>query len=160
MMGQSIYQRTAEMTVTRMYDHAGLLVKDKNIFILVNNVKRNILRQDLKSPSLIRHHKLDDISRTDHIVGLDYLIIDTDVLSLYRQLDTVTGSIFHMCRQIFVDTHRDLTGRDVETVMLEHLLLLILICHLIPSPDRVDILYRILIEIKEFSVLLHQPTVI
>ena len=39
-----------------------------------------------------------------------YLVIDTDVFSLDRHLDTMTGCEFHMCRQIFVYTHGNLTG--------------------------------------------------
>ena len=122
MVGKSIHKSTAEMPMARMHYHARLLVQHKHIVILMNNVQRNILRKNLQSPSLVRHYKLDHITRTDNVISLDYLVIHPYVFRLYRKLDPVAGSIFHMRRKILVHTHRFLTSGNVEAVMLEHLL--------------------------------------
>ena len=131
MVCEGIHERTAEMAVTRMYDHTGFLIEHEDVIILMYDIERNSLRKDLKSPALIRHDELHDISRAYHIVCLYYLVVDTYVFCLDRQLYSVTRGIFHMCSEVLVHAHRHLTCRDIETVMLEHLLLFILICHLI-----------------------------
>ena len=59
----------------------------------------------------------------------------------------MTGCEFHMCRQIFVYTHGNLTGSDIEAVMLEYLLLLILVRNLISRLHRIEILNRRIFKI-------------
>ena len=114
------------MAVTRMHHHTRLFIKHQHIIILVNNVEWNVLRKDFQSPSLVRHHKCDDITRTHYIIGLDYFIVHTDVVSLDRKLDSVTRGVLHMGGQILVHTHWSLALVDVKAVVLEHLLLFVL----------------------------------
>ena len=121
------------MSVAWMNNHSGLLVEHQHVIILMYNVQRNILRKDLEAATLIRHHELHDITRTNYVVRLYDLVVYTDVFRLDGKLDTMARGIFHMRRKIFVHTHRDLSGRNVKAVMLEHLLLLILIGNLITS---------------------------
>ena len=131
MMGQGVYKRAAEMAVTRMHYHSGFLIQYKDIVIFIYYIQRNIFRKYLQSSSLIWHDECNDITGTDDIVRLYDLLIDTDILGLYGKLDTMARGVLHMRSKIFVHTHRDLTGSNVEAIMLEHLLLLILICHLV-----------------------------
>ena len=131
MVGKRIDESAAEMTVTGMDHHASLLIQYKHVVILIYDIQRDILRKYLQSTTLVRHHKLDDISGTDNIIGLYYLLIDPDIFGLYPQLYAMTGSIFHVRRKILVHTHRLLTGRNVEPVMFEHLLLLIFVSYII-----------------------------
>ena len=128
-----------------MHDHSGLFVEHKHILILIDNVQRDILRKDLQSPPLVRHHKSHHIARTDNVVRFDDLVVDSYVISLDCQLDTMAGSIFHVRGQILVHPDRHLTGGDVKAVVPEHLLLLVLICDFIASKGRIKILYRIFV---------------
>ena len=50
---------------------------------------------------------------------------------IFCGMDTMAGGIFHVRSKILVHTHRHLARRDIEAVMLEHLLLLILISDLV-----------------------------
>ena len=140
------------MAVAGMNHHAGLLVQHKHIVILMNYVQRNILRKNLQPTSLIRHDKSHHIARTDDIVGLHDPVVHAYIFRLDCQLDTVTGGVFHMRCKILVHTHRDLPCRNVETIMLEHLLLLVLISHLVPGLERIEILYRILVKVHELLI--------
>ena len=116
--------------MSRMHNHAGFLVQHQHILILMYNIQRNRFRKDFKTTTLIRHHKRHNIPRTDNVVGLDNLFIYTDILCLDGKLNTMTGGVLHMRREVLVHTHRDLTGSDVKPVMFKHLLLFVLIRHL------------------------------
>ena len=62
---QSIDQRAREMPVARMDHHPGRFVHNQEIFILVDDIERNVFRQDLEAAPFIRHDKADDIAGTD-----------------------------------------------------------------------------------------------
>ena len=141
------------MSVTGMYDHTCILVDHKHIIVLMNDIQRNILWKDFQSPSLIRHHELYDISGTDDIVRLDYLVVDSYIFCLYCKLDPVTRGILHMRRKILIHTHRLLTSGNIETVMLEHFLLLIVTLLFKIQP----ILCKFFIKIEE-SIFFHHLT--
>src|SRR5574344_1523077 len=79
MKGKSIDKSPGEMSVTRVNNHSGLFVEHKHILILIDNVQRDILRKDLQSPPLVRHHKSHHIARTENVVGFDDLVVDSYV---------------------------------------------------------------------------------
>ena len=153
MVSKSVYEGTAEVSVTRVDHHSGLLVDHKNIVVFMYHIERNSLRQDLESAALVRHHELDHIARTDHIIRLDDLFVHTDIFCLDGELDTVARGVLHMGRKILVDTHRHLTCRNVEPVMFEHFLLFVLICDFVAGSAEVYVLYRVVFE---FEVIIHR----
>ena len=113
-----------------MYHQSGRLVKYQKILILVYYVQRDVLRQDFQPASLVRHHKCDDVSRSDYAVRLRCLSVYLYIFLFDGQLDTVPGGVFHMGGEIFVYAHGSLAFVQLEAEMLEHLLLLVLKCRL------------------------------
>ena len=77
MVRKGVYKRSVEMSVARMDYHAGFLVQHKDVIVLMHYIQRDILRKDLKATSLIWHDERHHISRTDDIVCLYDLIVDT-----------------------------------------------------------------------------------
>ena len=142
------------MSVAGMHHHTGFLVQDKHIIILIYDVKRDIFRKDFQTTPLIWHHKSHHITGTDYVVCLYDLFVDSYVFRFDSKLDTMARSIFHMRCKILVHTHRNLTGSNVEAIMLKHFLLFILICDLVPGIYRIEVLNRRIIKIKE-SFLCH-----
>ncbi len=57
--------------------------------------------------------------------------------------------------EIFVHPHRGLSLVDVKAVMLEHLLLLVLICHLVTGLYGVKIHNRLFLKVKESVFRIH-----
>ena len=64
MMGKGVDQSATEVSVTRMHDHACLLVQHEHIIVLINDIQWNVLRKNLQTASLIRHDEGDHITRS------------------------------------------------------------------------------------------------
>ena len=97
-----IYQCVAVMPGCRMYNHSFWLIYYKNIIILIQNIKRNILGKD------IQRFGLRDLY-TYLIAGI-YLIIRFDRFSVYQYsflfykfLDIRTGKVLKICTQKSID---------------------------------------------------------
>ena len=70
-------QRTAVMAGRRMYDHSLRLVDDKDIVILIQDIKRNILRKDIRN-FRVRYPYNDVIVFICFIICFYSLIVDKD----------------------------------------------------------------------------------
>ena len=103
-----------------MYHHAGRLVHDEHIVILINYIERNVLRNQVDAAAAVRHDETDDISRADKEIGLSGLLPYLNIAFLDSTLDTMSRSIFEMGRHKLVDTDGHLPGIDVKSEMFEH----------------------------------------
>ena len=64
MVHDRIHQRTAVMPRRRMHDHSLGLIHDKDIAVLIKDIQRNILRQDIRQ-DLLRDGEGDKILLPD-----------------------------------------------------------------------------------------------
>ena len=93
-MHERVHQGPRVIAVGRMYDQSGRLVDDDHVAVLIHDVQRNILWEDLQ---LFRFRNLDG----DSIAVLDFeflliakISIDRHVAALDKLLHVTPGDIF------------------------------------------------------------------
>ena len=126
MVEKSVDEGAVKVAVTWMDDHARRLIHDQHIIILVNDIQRNILRDQLHSAPPVRHHETDHIPRTHQQIRLRRLLPHLHITLLYSTLDTMTRSILEMGRHELVDADGHLPRIDIQPEMLEHPLFFVL----------------------------------
>ena len=93
--------------------HAGSLVDDHQIFILIDDVDRNVLRSKFRC----RGTEKSDLYAVERF----YFVIGFDCFSVYQHpvfrnglLNLVACGIFNLLRKIDIDTHRLLGLGDLQ----------------------------------------------
>ena len=122
MVGEGVDQRAAEMTEAGMHHHAGGLVHNQQVIVLIDYIERNRLGMHLEAAPLVGEHYCDDIARLHLVVGLDRTVAHTHILRLQRQLNAVARSLLHLAHDVAVYAKRRLTLIDDKAVVLEQLL--------------------------------------
>ena len=107
MVKNGVGQRACPVPESRVHHHAGLLVDNHQILILINNSNRNIFRSKFRSRRT-KHGILNQIARFDTVIGFNRVFIHKHTTILNSLLNLVAGGIFHLLRQVLVNTHRGL----------------------------------------------------
>ena len=115
---QCIHKSAVVVTVAGMHHHPGGLVDDHEVVVLVNYVKGDVFRENLKSAALIGHHELDYVLRAHYVICLGGDIVDQHVTGLYGLLDAAAGGVFLMRGNELVYAHRLLAAVCHQTEML------------------------------------------
>jgi len=122
MMGQGVDERALEVSVAWMDDHPRRLVDHQHVVILVDYVKRYLLRQNLEAAPAVGHHETDHVTWTHYVIRLDRHIVYPHIAFLQRLLYVAARGVLQMRRHVFVDSHRSLSGVHFQPEVLEHLL--------------------------------------
>ena len=93
---KGVHKGAVIIPVPGVYHHPGGLIHHQDIIVLIRYVKRDVLRKYLRTPSLIGHYKLHNVTRAHNVVGLDGFVIDQHISQLYCLLDPVTGCVLLM----------------------------------------------------------------
>ncbi len=72
---QGIHQCACIITISRVNNHTGFFIYNHDIFILINNVNRNIFGNKFYISGRSRQNNLDDICRLDFVVWLYGFIV-------------------------------------------------------------------------------------
>ncbi|CDB01535.1 unknown [Lachnospiraceae bacterium CAG:215] len=86
-------QRAAVMSRCRMYDHSFRLVYDKDIRILIENVKGEVFRNDLRQCLRLRDLCLYGFVGSHFIIRFDGISIDGDITVFDKFLNMGAGKI-------------------------------------------------------------------
>ncbi len=118
MPGNGVDQRAVEIAHARVYHQSGRLVDDHQLIVLVNHIKRNVLRFNLGVIVGTVEHQGDDVAGTYLIVALDSLAVDLDETGIGSLLDTVARGVLQVLRHVFVDAYRLLPTVHFHAQML------------------------------------------
>ena len=94
--GEGIHQRAVKIPVTRMHHHPGWLVHHQYILVFIDDIQRNVLRDDIHAAAAIRHHEPDHIAGADDDIRLGEFPVHEDITGLDGALDAVTGRILQV----------------------------------------------------------------
>ena len=122
---QGVDERALVVAVAGMDHHAGGLVDHEHVVVLVDDVQRDFLRDDLQPTAPVGHHEADHVAGPDDVVGLDGRLPHPHVAFLEGLLDAVAGSVLEVGGHVFVDPHGRLPRIHFQTEVLEHLLRLL-----------------------------------
>ena len=86
---QRIDQCAVVVAMAWMNAHAGRLIHHQQVFVFVNNVKRNILGYDLILIAGAVHHHRNLVARMHSVIAFHGCAVHTDALSLGGVLDAV-----------------------------------------------------------------------
>ena len=126
MIKQGVDEGAVEVAVARMHHHPRRLVHHEHVVIFIDDVERNVLRDEIDAAAPVRHYETDYVSRTHEQIRLRRLLPHLDISLLDGTLDTVTRSVFEVSGHELVDAYGHLPGIDVEPEMLEHSLFFVL----------------------------------
>ena len=127
--GNSVHQRTIEITAPRMYHHPRRFVDHHQIIVFIHHLKWDILGLDGCIIVRTVEHQGDDIARANLIITLYRTTIYMDEARISRFLDTVTAGMWLMFGQILVDTDRYLSFVHFHPEMLIELIIFYKIHH-------------------------------
>ncbi len=122
---ERIDERTAVVAVSRMHDQSGRLVEHDEVVVLMNDVERNILGDDLHLALGIGHHEGDAVERLHLVTRLHRRAVHQDVSSVGRRLHPASRTVFESHRQVFVYAEHGLTPVYRDGEMLVQLILLV-----------------------------------
>jgi len=111
---QRVDKRAIPVARSRMYDQAGRLVNDNQMFILKNDIKRYIfgLRDRINR---LRHIERNEVARLDPVVGCDHLFaIELELAGLDQRLQARPAELAKLDREVTVYTLPRLIIRDRE----------------------------------------------
>ena len=108
-----------------MDHHPRRLVDHQHVVVFIDDIERDVLRDDLQSAAPVGHHETDHVARADDIVGLDGRLPHPHVAFLEGLLDAVAGRVLEVGGHIFVDPDGRLPRIHFQTEVLEHLLRLL-----------------------------------
>jgi eukaryotic-like serine/threonine-protein kinase len=91
-MEQGVDQRAIGISRCRVDDHAGGLVEDDEIFILKQNIQRDVLRRVVER-NRFREHDADAVAEFHRVTGLGGMTIDLDELLANERLDARAGKV-------------------------------------------------------------------
>ena len=108
-----------EIAEAWVHDHARLLVDEDDILVLVHDVQRNVLRNDLELRRRVGKHDGYHIQGLHPIIGLHGVAVDQYALGVRRILDAVARDIGHAVDKVFVDSDEGmaLLYREAEMFM-------------------------------------------
>ncbi len=126
---KSVDQRARIVAEARVHDHAGGLVDHQKIVVLVYDVERNILRDDLQLAPRVGHDDGYAVERLDLVARLGRLAVDQNVAAVGRRLYAVARRILHAARQKLVQPQQRLSLVDHDREVFEHLVALLVGLH-------------------------------
>ena len=103
-----------------MHHHPRRLVHHEHIVIFIDDVERNILRDEVHAAAPVGHHEADHVSGTHEKIGLRRLLPHLNISLLDCTLDAMARSVFEVSRHELVDADGHLPCIDVQTEMFEH----------------------------------------
>ena len=95
-VSQGIHQRAVKIPVSRMHHHPGRLVHHQYVLVFIDDIQRNVLRDDIYAAAAIRHHEPDHIAGADDDIRLGEFPVHEDITGLDGALDAVTGRILQV----------------------------------------------------------------
>ncbi len=101
-----------------MDNKSGRFIDYKKIIVFVDNIKRYILRNDLKIITRSIHHHTDDIKRFYLIARLHRFAVGEDTIGIRSLLNTVARSFLYPVGKKLVDTYHLLTFVGNKTEVL------------------------------------------
>ncbi len=125
-MREGVDERALVVAVAGMDHHAGGFVDHEHVVIFIDDLQRNLLRDDLQAAAPVGHHEADHVAGPDDVVGLDGGLPHPHVAFLEGLLDAVAGGVLEVGGHIFVDPDGRLPRIHFQTEVLEHFLRLLL----------------------------------
>ena len=122
---QGVHQRTAMVAHTGVNDHTRLLVYYNDVVILVDNVKRDILRHNLLLTAGIGQDDRYLVEGLNLVARLLRLAIYKDVLAIGSRLNTVARGVFKAYCKILIEAHHRLPLIDRYGEVFVHLIALV-----------------------------------
>ena len=99
-----IYQCSLIMPGSRMYHHSFGLINDQHIFILIKNIQRNILRNNIRFTG-IRNLQMNSVVFPDLIIGFGSLIPNCNLSIFQKFLNERPGKTAVFFCKIAVDSY-------------------------------------------------------
>ena len=114
----SLNQGTMEVSGTRMYHHACLLVDDHELVVFIHHIDIDFLRLDTCLMTRTVEHQGNQVVRANLVVTLHRFAVHVDKSGIGSLLNAVAALISHLVRQILVYTNRILVGIHLHFPML------------------------------------------
>lgn len=121
-----VHKRAGVVSVTGMHDHVGRFVDNREVFVLIGDLDRNVLRDQLDFSHRVRQHDGDFIPGLDLVIRLDRDFVDQDIPVLRCDLDLVARRIRQAVHQELVDAQHLLPFVRLYGMVLKQLILLVL----------------------------------
>ena len=127
---QRIDQRAAVIAHPRVHDQSGRFVHEQQPLVLVGDVERNVLGDELHLAPRVGHHDLDAVERLDLVARLGRLAVDEDVPAVGRRLNAVARAVLHPNGQELVQPHGGLAlvGRHRKVFVEARFFFVLRIC--------------------------------
>ena len=118
-IGQGIDQCPRIVAMPGMDDEARGLIDHQEVFVLVDDVQRDILGDDLQLTARTAQLERDDLEGLNAVVGLDGAVADEDIAALQRLLDAAAGGVGHARGEELIDAQQllPLVGDDAEVLV-------------------------------------------
>ena len=150
-VGKRVHQGSGVVAMTGVHHHAGLLIYDDNVIILVKDIERNILWDDLQLPAGIWKHNRDGIERFYLVARLNRLTIYKDISGIGSALNAVARHLLHAVGKPLVDAKHALSLINAEAEMLvQARLLLFFLLFLFVNKVRIFVLLHQICRVKIF----------
>ena len=122
---KGVHKRTVPITVAGVDNHTCVFVDQQKVFVLVENLDGDILRNERCFSLGIGHHDRDALQRLHFITRLDGFAVNEYVATIGSSLYAATATRLHMGCQIAVYAHQRLSLIDSEGKVFKELLLLV-----------------------------------
>ena len=134
MPGQGIDECPAIIAVPRMHHEPGRLVQYDEVVVFIQDVERNILRNNFHLPLGIGHHEGNTVERLHLVARLHGNAVHKDISAVGCGLHPAPRTVLQSHRQIFVDTEHGLPPvyRDGE-MLVQFILLLLQLLRYLPG---------------------------
>jgi len=108
--GYGVDQRAREVAGSRMHHHTGRFVDHHQIIVLVDNVQRDVLRDDAGVVLGMVEHECDDIARPYLVIAFDGFASHADVSCVGCCLYAVAAGVLHVLGEKLVNAYGCLSG--------------------------------------------------
>lgn len=117
MPGNGVEESAVEVAETRVNYEIRLFVDEDYILILINDVDRDVLRDDGVIGLREIKYDSDDIVGLYTVTGFDWDVVDKDVLRVGSLLNAVAGGAGHYVGKILVNAKKRLPTVNDEAEM-------------------------------------------
>ena len=124
---QSIYQRAAEVSASRVYHHTGGFVDEQKLVVLIHHIQGNVFWYYLPITFGSVEHQRDDVAGLYLVVALYRFAVGHNVAGFGCLLYAVAACVAQMVHQELVHTDGVLTAVCHHTAMLVELCLTVLV---------------------------------
>ena len=102
-------ERVLVVAMPGMNNESGGFVDHQQVFVLIHNIERDILRRDGEVMRLMIQQHLNDIAGFDAVIGRYGLPVDPYITGIRSRLDAIAAGVGHVLGEVFVNAFFALT---------------------------------------------------